>query len=198
METEELRGIARFIIEAFTLKVLPRTGWFRVGVSPSKVESVADHTFVTAIIAVLLAEEENANPFRCCTMATLHDIGESRTGDIARPLARLLENLGVKKIEIDQAAEEKQRAGLPSSAKNLLEELLKEYHENTTIESKVVHDAMIIEQGIQALFYRKEGYDTAEFIKEIELRIVTQSAKALWAVLLQNPEELIWWKEEQE
>ncbi len=71
-----------FISEANSLEAIPRGGFVISGVQNA--ESVQAHSHGVALAALLLAEME-VKPFdkgRLLLMALLHDVAESRTGDI--------------------------------------------------------------------------------------------------------------------
>lgn len=62
------------------LKDLKRKSWvLRKVPNP---ESVADHSFRTSFMALLLADKLNLDKNKCVQMALIHDISESLTGDI--------------------------------------------------------------------------------------------------------------------
>jgi len=70
------------LLDAFSLKHLPRTGWVRMG-APN--ESVADHSFGTAVIALALAKMEEltaADEALLLKAALLHDLHEAKLGDL--------------------------------------------------------------------------------------------------------------------
>jgi 5'-deoxynucleotidase YfbR-like HD superfamily hydrolase len=76
------------VIALDTLADLPRTGWLLRGVSPC--ESIADHSFGVALVALLLTDAlreagEQVDGERVLRMAILHDAPEARTGDIPMP-----------------------------------------------------------------------------------------------------------------
>jgi putative hydrolase of HD superfamily len=71
---------------AAKLKSVPRTGWLDRGVEPSRVESVADHSFGTALLAWVCALQRRAegaaiDPERVLKLAIIHDLAEAETGD---------------------------------------------------------------------------------------------------------------------
>ncbi|MFA6328040.1 MAG: HD domain-containing protein [Candidatus Micrarchaeia archaeon] len=72
----------RILLEALSLKNLPRTGWVLRG-APR--ESVAEHTYGTAIIALALARMERLaakDEAALVRIALLHDLHEARIGDL--------------------------------------------------------------------------------------------------------------------
>ena len=70
---------AEFLFEVGMLKRTPRTGYQFLG---SGGESVADHTFRTAVIGYVLASQElEADRNKVVLMCLFHDFPEARTGD---------------------------------------------------------------------------------------------------------------------
>ena len=78
MEEAEIDATARLIYETGLLKLSKRTGWWLCGVKDP--ESIAEHSFRTAIIAGLLAGLEGADPARAIMLAVWHDSQETRIG----------------------------------------------------------------------------------------------------------------------
>lgn len=74
--------ILKFLEEAGKLKAVPREGWRMRGIK--ECESVAEHTFRVAFIAMLLSEMEKCSMQKALKMALLHDLPESRVGDLTR------------------------------------------------------------------------------------------------------------------
>ena len=70
------------LLDAFSLKHLPRTGWKRMN---APLESVADHSFGVAIIALVLAKMEglsSSDESILLKRALLHDLHEVKIGDL--------------------------------------------------------------------------------------------------------------------
>ena len=75
-------SLARFLHLAGRLKRLPRTGWLHCDVPPDEVESVADHTFRTTLIAWLAAAADpTLDRDKVLKLALIHDLAESLAGD---------------------------------------------------------------------------------------------------------------------
>ncbi|HYJ78510.1 MAG TPA: HD domain-containing protein, partial [Longimicrobiaceae bacterium] len=74
--------LLRFLHLAGRLKETVRAGWALRGVEGA--ESVADHSFRLALLALVLAPrvEPPLDRERCMAMALVHDLAECLTGDI--------------------------------------------------------------------------------------------------------------------
>jgi putative hydrolase of HD superfamily len=74
-----MRSLVNFLFEVGMLKKTPRTGYQFLG---SGAESVAEHSFRTAIIGYLLSlQEPQADVKKATLMCLFHDLHEARTGD---------------------------------------------------------------------------------------------------------------------
>lgn len=69
-----------FLREAGKLKTVKRTGWIAERVKDP--ESVADHSFMIALLAMVLGPQRKINVDKAVKMALIHDLAECRTGDI--------------------------------------------------------------------------------------------------------------------
>ena len=74
-----MKRIVEFLFEIGMLKRSPRTGYQFLGTGG---ESVADHSFRTAVIGYVLASmEPDADSSKVLLMCLVHDFPEARTGD---------------------------------------------------------------------------------------------------------------------
>lgn len=77
-----MKEIVRFIFETGALKRAKRSGWETIG---AEGESVADHSFRTAVISYIIAREEGEKEIADVLLLSLfHDIHETRVGDLNR------------------------------------------------------------------------------------------------------------------
>ncbi len=131
-------------------------------------ESVADHSFRTSIMALLLAEKLGLDKGKCVQMALIHDIGESLAGDIT-PHDNLTDN---EKHERERRAME---SLFKSVNENSIIELWEEYEKRESPESKFVYELDKIEMLLQAFEYEQRfkdrGIDLSEFWAYVEGRI---------------------------
>ncbi|MDE1725103.1 MAG: HD domain-containing protein [Thaumarchaeota archaeon] len=147
------------------LKKVPRSGWKnKVGIKHP--ESVADHSYGTAVMAMVLADLHNLDTEKIVKMALLHDLAESITGDFM-PDEISKEN---KKAAEEEAMKEI-LSKIPPGVANQYAALWKEYSELQTEESILLHDVDKLEMAIQAVKYSSEGFSSEK------LRIFLESAK---------------------
>ena len=74
--------LASLFLTLANLKRIRRTGWVDRGVPPDEVESVADHSFLTTIVAWIVASDNSElDAGRVLKMALIHDLAEATFGD---------------------------------------------------------------------------------------------------------------------
>ncbi|MES9537336.1 HD domain-containing protein [Actinomadura sp. NPDC000600] len=180
-ETERLAG---FLYEIGLLKRYKRTGWLVAGVNAP--ESIADHSFRTAVIASVLAALEGADPARAALLSLFHDSQETRLTDLpylARPY--------VEKAPNEQVTEHQTR-GLPEAVAALITGAVAEYEGKDSAEALCARDADKLECLIQAIEYREQGNrNTQPWIDSSLAQLQTPSAKRL-AEQTQKTGSLAW------
>lgn len=159
--------IVKFIHEVGSLKLLPRSGWLKIGIKCP--ESVAEHSFRTAIIAFLLAIEsgEKEKAFKSAFCALIHDIHESRTMD--------LHNIAKRYVKVD---EEKLKSELGFDI------------DFSDVED-FVHDADKLELAFQAVEYSSMNEHALEFAENLEFK--TEVARKIYRELITRKDPR-WWK----
>ncbi len=105
-QTSEPRitGTAALPFEAREAREMPRTGWRYDGVPMAATETVADHSHSTAVIGLVLAAMEGANPERTTMLCVLHDLPETRTGDQTPVTRRYITPADPCTVAADQVA----------------------------------------------------------------------------------------------
>lgn len=146
-----------FLTELMRLKAVPRTGWLLRGVRD--VESVADHSYGVAFIAMLLADLAQArgmepNVEKVLRMALLHDLTEARTGDLPATIKRYVESSTLQAM--DERIADDIFAGLGAIGEEYLL-LWREYEERISLESRIVKAADKLDLLLQAQEYEKGG-----------------------------------------
>jgi putative hydrolase of HD superfamily len=151
-------GLLDLLLETMTLKRTPRTGWGMRGVP--HVESVAEHSFGTAFVALALAEAVAADgqggPFdveQVLTMALLHDLAEVRLTDLPVSAVRLIPP--EVKGQAEAAAISDLLAPLPAAER--LAALWQAFEDSSSPEGRLVRDADKLEMMVQCLRYEQTG-----------------------------------------
>lgn len=163
----------KFIYEIGVLKRVARSGWWLAGIKDP--ETVAEHSFRTAILSYVLAGMEGLDPERCACMSLFHDIRETRLTDLHKVSQRYVTTASAEeRVTADQLAR------LPAALAARLQALLGQYAGNDSPEATVAHDADLLECLIQAIEYRAQGYsDVQEWIDSCRAKLRSASAKAL-------------------
>ncbi|OJD26706.1 hypothetical protein ACJ73_01914 [Blastomyces percursus] len=169
-----------FLYLMHNLKTTPRTGWLRTIKNP---ESVADHSFRLALLAMLAPEGVNRE--RCIFLALCHDMAESVVGDIPtyagvpKEHKRKLEDSGFRYI-----------SNLLHFKPNLGQDIRDawvEYENGETKEAQWVREMDKFECLVQAHEYEQMTYgrgDLEEF-QGLSSKIKSPKAKE-WLALLQQ------------
>ncbi|MBX4198782.1 HD domain-containing protein [Candidatus Parcubacteria bacterium] len=162
------------LFEIGSLRNVPRA-WQQV--LSGRVQNIVEHTFRATMIAWMLAIAEGADVSKVIRMMLVHDMGESRTGDIA-----FLHRGYVVRHE-DQA--EKDMFEDTIMAKDTAA-LLKEYEERKTLESRIVKDADNLDVDLELKEMVRIGDTAAErMMKEHRphvrsTKLYTKTAKKMW------------------
>jgi putative hydrolases of HD superfamily len=185
MNDDDAQHVASYLIEAGHLKRTPRAGWSIAGVRHP--ESVAEHSYRTAVIAYVIALMEGADPERAATLAVFHDLHETRSTDlhsVAKPHVRVVPADGITAV---------QTAHLPSPLTGHIRALIGEFEAKTTPEALCAKDADKIECLLQAREYQAQGYTlVGPWIDTMVTAVVTESGKRLAAAALETPVDS-WW-----
>ena len=136
----------KLVKAAGKLKRIKRQGWLDVGIPPERAESVADHSFRTALLVAFVSEPD-INMARALKMALVHDLGEFEVGDLT-PRSKVPRK---KKHEM----EEKAIMGLENGE---VLALWREFEEGKSPEARAVREADRYEMVIQAMEYVLAGH----------------------------------------
>jgi putative hydrolase of HD superfamily len=138
-------------------------------------ESVAEHSYRTAIIGYVLAALEGANPEKTAMICLFHDTAEARIGDLHWTAKRYL------------SAKEGERVALTEQVRRLPQEFaatvlsrVNEYEERSSHEGQLAREADLLECIFQAREYQTQGYTEAQdWITGCYENLQTESGKNL-------------------
>ncbi len=172
MKRSLVRNI-EFLYEMGWLRFIPRS-WNRF-LNPG-FQNLAEHHLRVVWISLILAKMEGIrNTDKVIKMALLHDIAESRTGDVdflQRQYVARNENLGMKDILANTVLEEE------------FLDLWNEYEKRESIESKIVKDADGLDVDLELKEQEVNGSQLNKNWKNVRVAIknkfYTKSAVKLW------------------
>lgn len=165
--------------EIVHLKQLYRQGWLNRGMDASECETVAEHSFGTALLSLmLLGRRPELDALKVLKLALLHDIGEAYVGDIT-PEDDISRD---EKIRRESAAVEKILTKLPHGS-----ELVGDWHEyeaQTSAEAQFVKQIDRLELALQAAVYELQGkVDAKEFRAAAAQSVTSDMLKSEFAAI---------------
>jgi len=158
-------AILKYAHDVGKAKRLNRTGWKeKVGVKSP--ESVAEHMYRTAVIAMALSDLAGLNTERVLKMTLLDDLAETVVGDLT-PAQKKARGFAKSKHQEERALQQI----LSSLPKLLREEYTRIWREAQSLksrEARLVKSSDKLEMAIQALEYSWQEYDCKKLMEFIE------------------------------
>ncbi len=161
MNTADLKKILKVFLTLQWAKELPRQGFIALGFKRNEADSVAAHSFATALLAYFFAKQLQKDGVKIDSekvlkMGLVHDIGETIVGDVgtfvkgmAGGVFKNIEEEGVKALFGDLDSKEE------------LIKLVEEYMDRKTLEARVVKAA----DNLDALAQTKSVPGAADALK---------------------------------
>lgn len=188
-----------FIRSAINLKNLPRQGWIRVGIPPDAVESIADHSYNTAMLSLLLSDIHNIlypdNPLNSehvMRIAIVHDLPECQFQDFDRQIQVLLGEDAYNELKhklLINASTELLSLIINKEVKEQWKKMFNDVIYTSSPESQFVKYIDKMEVLIQALAYERLGYDSMlfddfwktglQYLKDCPFSVITDLVKIL-------------------
>lgn len=150
-------------------KKIVRSGWIREKIKDP--ESVAEHSFLLSVLAMVLADQLGIDKEKLIKMAILHDLGQVITGDVVWSRGRIID----MKKQTEKIEQEKK--GIAQVFKiigrsNEYVEIFEEMIERTSQEAKIFWELDKLEMTLQALEYeRDQNKNLDEFFVNADLQI---------------------------
>ena len=170
---DKIKSNINFLYEVGSLRNVRRL-WCQV--LGDGVQNNLEHSFRVMILALLISRmERKGNEDKIMKIVLFHDLCESRSTDIAF----------LHREYVERHEEKASRDQLKDTVFENIEELLSEYKERKSIESRIVKDADDLEVDMELNELSLLGNKVADgFIKKnrpkIRERLYTASAKKLW------------------
>ncbi len=139
----------------YRLKEQPRQGWLLRGVVDP--ESVADHSWGTALLCTVYAEQAGVDRSRAVEIALVHDLAEAITGDVPTRVATMNDDRVVAdKRRSELGAMATLTGELDPATRLHITALWHEYEERATAEGLFVRDMNLIDMLLQAYVYEAD------------------------------------------
>ena len=175
--------ILNFFKIAANLKKISRQGWVNK-LSLKNPESVADHSYLMAVISMVISDLGNYNSEKIIKMVLLHDLAESKIGDYTpKQLSK------EKKNELENSAFNEIIENLPNSIKLQYSQIWQEYQQNNSVESKLVHQIDKLEMALQAKIYLEDGHSLEKlecFFESAKTDITDSKLKELFTKIIED------------
>lgn len=143
----DARSLLQFFMMSGRLKAELRRGWVqKLGMQHP--ESVADHSFRTALLAMVISDLRGLDTGKAMRLALLHDLPEAIVGDSTPE-----ESSGARKTASETKAMEEMLSELPKEIRTVYSSAWREYLEGKSEESRLVRQLDKIEMAIQAWEY---------------------------------------------
>ena len=178
-----MENLLSFFQRAGILKKIPRSGWLLHNIhSP---ESVAAHSYRTVLMVMIFAKRMGLDEAKTMKMALLHDLAESKTGDMIAERGEREVIDREEKFAKEKHAMEEILAFLSEKEKEELLNFWVEQEKGETREAKLVRDADKLEMALQAAEYQGE-YPQAnleEFFVNARKHLLDPNLKKLFCLV---------------
>ena len=188
MKNDELEKISDFLYEMGILAKTPRSGFFFLG---SGEQSVAEHVNRVCYIGYCLAKMNGTvDAGKVVQMCLFHDVSESRISDLNYVHQKYTERL-------EDKAHQDLVDSLPFGVD--VKELIDEYEERESLESKLVKDA----DNLEFIISLKEQYDIGNerahsWLNPALQRLKTEEGKRLGDVVVEVESDRWWFGEKKD
>lgn len=178
-----MKNIANLLFEAKMLKEIPRSGYHFLG---SGKETVAEHSFMITFIAFVMAQmDPSVNAARLIAMCLLHDLPESRTGDMNYVQKKYV------RVDEDKAVSDLIR-NIPFGS--TIRELIDEFNASESKEAKLARDADQISFILELKTLSDTGRRGPEtWLPIVKDRLRTETGKQI-AESIADTDWDEWWK----
>ena len=149
---QKAKSVVDFLSKCYKLSDTIRTGWKDWHVKRERVESIAEHIYEVAMLAILMKSqyEYDVDIMKVVYMAVIHELGEIKIGDYT-PFQIDRE----EKTRIEHAAVHEMLKDILDGSE--IEALFLEFDAHETIESKLAYQCDKATAGFKSKWYDEEG-----------------------------------------
>ena len=171
------------------LKKVKRTGWIAAGVK--RAESVAEHSFRTAFLTMILSKKSGLDQSKLLKMAIVHDLAEALTGDLVMEKGKKKVRSRKERTKLDEEALKEIFAEIDNGQEYFT--LWQEANERQTKEAKFLKQVDKLEMLIQALEYEGETKPGKldEFWENTEMHLEDKEFKKFFQELVEERKSIL-------
>ncbi len=151
---KQMEELIEFWKLALKLKEEPRRGWIQ-RLKLSSVESVADHSYAVALLALYEASRRGYDVGKTLKLALVHDLEEAITGDMT-PLDKRGKS-SFDRIQRKRLAIETILGRMPTRTRKQFRSLWADLLDVKSREARLVKDLDRMEMALQAAEYERKG-----------------------------------------
>ena len=177
-----MKDIVNLLFEANILKEIPRSGYHFLGAGQ---ESVAEHTFSTAMIAFVMSKiEQDVDALKLISMCLIHDLPEARISD--------LNTVHKQYVKADESR------AVRDTTKNLpfggsMADLIHEFNAGRTREARLAYDADQLALILDLKSLADIGYQPPhKWLPHVLGRLKTETGKKIGQRIMQTNRD-DWW-----
>ena len=177
-----MKDIVNLLFEANILKEIPRSGYHFLGAGQ---ESVAEHTFSTAMIAFVMSKiEQDVDALKLISMCLVHDLPEARISD--------LNTVHKQYVKADESR------AVRDTTKNLpfgvsIADLIHEFNAGQTREARLAYDADQLALILDLKSLADIGYQPPhKWLPHVLERLKTETGKKIGQRIMQTNRD-DWW-----
>jgi len=171
----DAKALVMFFSQSGRLKSEKRRGWLmKLGLAHP--ESVADHSYRTALMALVMSDSRGLDTAKAVRLALLHDLPEALVGD-----AMPEERSGASKVTAETKAMEELLEGLPPKVRSLYRDTWLEFLGGKTEEARRWLDKAQswLDQFKEGMPARAEQEFGLDFHNWLEAHVLRREAEAL-------------------
>lgn len=158
------KGVLNLLDAAGKLKRIKRTGWVEAGIQEP--ESVAEHSFRTALLSMMLADLQGLDAEKAIRMALIHDLAEAEVGDLTPEEKR---RKGPAHTLEEEGAMERLLSDLPEPLSEIYRSIWKELKCVESPEAEIVNQSDKLEMCIQAVEYMEVGFNPSRLERFLKI-----------------------------
>lgn len=177
--------IVNLLNEMGMLSLIARSGFAFLG---SGKQSVAEHSFGTALVAYALAKlvDQSVDMHKLVMMCLVHDLPEARIGDL---------NYFQKKYVVPKLDKALDDIASSSFLGPEITDWIREYEQGTSIEAQLAHDADQLELLLVLKREEEIGNSRAkEWMTNLIKRLQTDAGKKVAETICQTSSDAWWWQ----